>query len=176
MITNRSVFLICFAERYFSGSKSLTSAATLEEKYCGSTCVTRAVPLFPLRTEAHASSTLFPIGVRQPTPVRTTRCCMLIKKSGWNHEESFALFGGAFFFNVLNGISDGLNFFRFLVWNLNSEFFFECHNEFDRIEGVCTQIVDKRCFRRYLFCLDSQLFDYDLGDFILYGHSQSSLD
>ncbi len=43
-------------------------------------------------------------------------------------------------FDVIDGVFDGFNFLGILVWDLDVEGFFELHDEFDDVEGVCAEI------------------------------------
>src|SRR5262249_17226062 len=60
---------------------------------------------------------------------------------------------------VLDCVANARNLFRGFIGNLNIELLFESHNEFNGIERIRTQIVDKTGVRRYLCLIHSQLID-----------------
>ena len=51
-------------------------------------------------------------------------------------------------------VAHGQNGFRGIVWNLAAELFLEGHDEFDRVEGVGSQIVHERRIRRHFLFID----------------------
>jgi hypothetical protein len=70
-------------------------------------------------------------------------------------------------FNVIDGLSDGLDLFRFLVGDRKFEFVFEFHHEFYGVEGVGVQIIDEMGFASDLAFIHAHLFADDLDDFLL---------
>jgi len=68
----------------------------------------------------------------------------------------------------LNRLPNGLDFFGCIIWNIDLKLFLEFHDQLDRIEGVGTEIVDKRSLERDLLLTDTQLgcndIDYSILD------------
>ena len=68
----------------------------------------------------------------------------------------------------LNRLPNGLDFFGCIIRNIDLKLFLEFHDQLDRIEGVGTEIVDKRSLERDLFLTDTQLgcndIDYSILD------------
>jgi len=48
------------------------------------------------------------------------------------------------FFDKLDCVAEGLNVFSRIIGDLDAELFFERHDQFNRVEAVCAQIVDER--------------------------------
>jgi hypothetical protein len=67
-------------------------------------------------------------------------------------------------FDVFNDVSDGLQFFRVLIRNLNGKFFFKGHDQFHNVERIGPQIFDERRLGRDLLGIYPQLFDNDVLD------------
>tara|TARA_R110002124_G_scaffold10096_8_gene50905 strand:- start:7456 stop:7923 length:468 start_codon:yes stop_codon:yes gene_type:complete len=75
-----------------------------------------------------------------------------------------------------NGIAEGLNAFRSVIWNLDREFFFKGHHQLDLVERVSTQIVDKASLLDNLLGIHVKVFHNDLADPISdIAHSLTSL-
>src|SRR5207237_983947 len=58
-------------------------------------------------------------------------------------------------------IADGEDGLRGIVGNFTAELFLEGHDQFDRIEAVGTEVVDKARRFRYLFGFHAQVLHYD---------------
>src|SRR3546814_8948692 len=70
-------------------------------------------------------------------------------------------------FDIVDRVLDGGDLFRRIVGDLDAEFLFERHHQFDDIEAVGTQIVDEARFLGHLLGFDAEMFDDDL--FHLFG-------
>src|SRR5262245_28975434 len=73
--------------------------------------------------------------------------------------------------DVLDRFLDAGDLFRILVGDFDAELLFERHHEFDRVEGVGTQVVDERRIRRDLFLIHPELLHDDALDLFRYRHS-----
>lgn len=67
----------------------------------------------------------------------------------WVRGETAEKSGGMIFWllsalaiDVSDDVADGLEFFGIFVWDFDSEFFFEGHDELDGIEGIGTEIFN----------------------------------
>ena len=78
-------------------------------------------------------------------------------------------------FNIIDGILHGSNLLGVFVRNIDIEGFFERHHQFDNIERIGSEIIDKRRSAIDLIFVDSQLFDNDLLNSLLYRHESSKL-
>ena len=65
-------------------------------------------------------------------------------------------------FNESNGVADSLDLFSFFVGDSDAEFFFEVHDEFYGVEGVCTEVGDEACGFSYFFGLYAELIYHDV--------------
>ena len=65
-------------------------------------------------------------------------------------------------FDELDGIADGLNGLRRIVRNLDSELFFEGHDQLDRVEAVRAEVVNEARFRLHLVGVHAEMLDDDL--------------
>jgi len=72
-------------------------------------------------------------------------------------------------FDVLDDITDGLQFFRVFIGNFDAKFFFEGHDELNCVEGICSQIFDEGCGGCDLFGIHAELLDDDIFDFFFNG-------
>src|SRR6266850_2059318 len=135
----RSMRRASFGDRYAATSKFFTSPAIWLESGLASKCVMRPMPDLPARTLDQASATVLPIGQTIPNPVTTTR----------RRLKSTPAVGGESGFlgvsvHVVDGLLDRGDLFSFLIRNLRLEFLFESHHEFDGVERVRAEVVDKR--------------------------------
>jgi hypothetical protein len=64
--------------------------------------------------------------------------------------------------DVVDGLLDRRDVLGVLVRNLGLEFFFECHHQFDGVQGVGAEVVDERRFGETSSSLTPKLFDDDL--------------
>ena len=69
-----------------------------------------------------------------------------------------------FLFDILDGLGNFLNFFRVFIGNFHVEFFLKRHHQFDRIQGVGPQILDKGRVGDDVFFFHTQLFCNDLSN------------
>ena len=49
-------------------------------------------------------------------------------------------------YDVFNSVANSCHFACFFVWDCNTEFFFNFHNEFYNVQRVCAQVVNESCF------------------------------
>src|SRR5438477_2178108 len=71
------------------------------------------------------------------------------------------------FFDVVDHVADGLQFFSIFVWHFDGKFLFERHHQFHDIERIGAQVLDKRRLRRNLLRIYSELLDDDVLDLFL---------
>ena len=69
-------------------------------------------------------------------------------------------------FDIINHLTDGLQFLRVLVGHFDPKLFFKGHYQFHYIERVCAQILNERGLRRDLFRVDAELLDDDVLDLL----------
>jgi hypothetical protein len=65
------------------------------------------------------------------------------------------------FGDELDRVAKGLDRIRSVIGDLDAEFFFECHDQFDRVEAVRTEIVDERGFVDDFVLFNAQVFHND---------------
>ena len=94
-------------------------------------------------------------------PVTTTRRFMRIRQA----EECFGVLDGLG--DMVDGLSDGLDFLRHVVGDVDVELLFEFHHQFDRIQRVGAQIVDERGFAGDLVFADAKLLGNDINNALL---------
>src|ERR1044072_2647425 len=100
-------------------------------------------------------STPSPSGVTIPMPVMTTRliarppCCRRRSGLGVALDEA-------------DSVADGLDLLGGIVGNLDAEFLFERHHQFDGIQAVGTQVVDELGIFLDLRRFDAQMLHDDL--------------
>ena len=70
--------------------------------------------------------------------------------------------GGVRLVDIFDRVTDGDDGFCCVIGNLNAEFLFERHDQFDGIEAVGAQIFDEGRIVRDLVGVDIQMFDNDL--------------
>src|SRR5437879_2727759 len=71
------------------------------------------------------------------------------------------------FFDVVDHVADGLQFFSIFVRHFYGKFLFERHHQFHDIERIGAQVLDKRRLRRNLLRIHAELFDDDVLDLFL---------
>src|SRR5450755_871112 len=91
----------------------------------------RPTPPSPASRALQTLSVVLPTPQIRPIPVTTTLRTNLL--------AAFRVLS-----NVVDGILHGTDFFRLFVGNFDVKGFFEGHNQFDRVQRVRAQIVDKR--------------------------------
>src|SRR5262245_3112794 len=77
-------------------------------------------------------------------------------------------------FNIRYRLTHRLNLFSLVVWNRNVKLFFEFHHQFDGVEAIGSQIIDKRCVLADLILAHSHLIAHDLTNTFFNGHGLSS--
>src|SRR3990172_7095461 len=155
-----SIFLMSFFSKYWKGSKPLTSPAIRAANGAGSKRVIVRIPLRPAVRPSKFSSVPIPTGDSRPTPVTTTR---LLKP------PPLLLLGVSF--DVLDGFLHPSDLLGVLIRNLDAEFLFEGHDEFDRVERIRAAVVHERRIRRHFVFVDAQLLHDDLLDLVRNRHS-----
>src|SRR5690349_3584394 len=95
----------------------------------------RFAPLLLARILAQVVSTPHPRGLTVPSPVTTTRRSSIPANPRLISADGLG--------QVRYGITEGLDRLGCVVRDLDREFFFEGHHQFDLIEGIGTQIVDE---------------------------------
>ena len=63
--------------------------------------------------------------------------------------------------DVPDNVSHTSELFSVFVWNLDGELFLECHDEFNRIKGIYTEILNEASIRGQHFGLNAELLDND---------------
>src|SRR3954447_379083 len=66
--------------------------------------------------------------------------------------------------NIFDGIADGQDRLRSIVWDLDAELLFEGHHELDRVQTVGAKVVDEACRFRDLVGLHAKMLDNDFLD------------
>lgn len=66
--------------------------------------------------------------------------------------------------DVFDDVADGLQFLGVFIGNFHAELFLEGHDEFDRIERIRSEVLDKRGGRRHLLGIHAKFFDDDFFD------------
>src|SRR5882672_980929 len=154
----RSMRRASFGDRYAATSKFFTSPAIWLESGLASKCVMRPMPDLAARTLDQASATVLPIGQTIPKPVTTTR--RRLKSTPAVGESGFL----GVSVHVVDGLLDRGDLFGFLIRNLRLEFLFESHHEFDGVERVRAEVVDKRGSALDLRIVHPELFRDDFFD------------
>ena len=72
----------------------------------------------------------------------------------------------AVFLDVTDHVTHGLKLFSLLVRDVNTELFFERHDEFDGIKRVGSKVFNELGFGGDLLWIDSELLDDDVPDFV----------
>jgi hypothetical protein len=63
--------------------------------------------------------------------------------------------------DYVDGVLNCLNFFSSVVWNFDSKFFFECHNQLHGVQAVCAQIIYEAVIGFNLVCICAKVFCRD---------------
>src|SRR3954452_20858748 len=98
-----------------------------------------AAPERPASSPCQVDSTSVPTGVTSPRPVTTTRCVKLFPD---------------LLVEIRHGIADGAELLRFLVRDIDVEFFLESHDQLDGVEAVGAEVLHKASVVGQLFPLD----------------------
>src|ERR1051325_4258576 len=69
--------------------------------------------------------------------------------------------------DIVISVPHTLNLLSILVGNLNAKLFFKTHHEFDRVQRVGAEVVDKSRIRRDLVLIHTQLVDDNLFYLVL---------
>src|SRR6185503_19147091 len=130
----------------------------------------------------HVSSTVLPTGVTRPRPVITTRRVKseLLGKSlslaaderGQTHICAYSRSSAAKFLllvlvDVVISVPHTLNLLSIFVGNFNAKLFFKTHHEFDRVQRVGAEVVDKSRVWRDFVLIDTKLIDDNLFYLVL---------
>src|SRR5215467_4617941 len=133
-----SIFLTSFLSNQRRGSKFLTSPAILVGNWVVSKRVIVETPLRPSQRPFHVSSVPVPSAVTNPTPVTTTLLFCKMKNL------YFPVLGlGKVALNVVDGILHRRDLFGIFIGDFHAESFFERHDEFDGVQRIRAEIVDK---------------------------------
>src|SRR5690606_7045423 len=119
--------------------------------------VIRRQALRPESSSRQPCSAPTPKGETRPMPVTTTRLTTALPDVTVTAGRS-----GRSLVDILYGVANGQDGLGRVVGNLDAEFFFERHDEFDRIKAVGAQIVDEAGRFGDLIRIDTEVFDYDL--------------
>src|SRR5438445_3836306 len=113
-----------------------------------------------------------PKGLTTPKPVMTTLLSIQLPdikikgQPGLTSAEAApgksARLLGADFVDVLDHIAHTLQLFCFLVGNFMAEFFFQRHDQFDCIQGIGAQVLDKFRVGSNLIGINAELLHYNL--------------
>src|SRR5579864_453485 len=152
----------------------------------------RLTPLRPAMSRCHVGSMPLASGVTMPRPVTTTRLIIGTPgirpdrgdlpcprpQINVRHPIWYGCHGRAqmscndgrrprrsafgVLFEELDRVADGQNGLRRVVGNLATEFLFEGHDEFDRVEAIGAEIIDEAGVIRDLVGLDAQMLHDDL--------------
>src|SRR4029078_11085440 len=134
-------------------------------------------PLLPSVRRFQVSSTPVAIGEPTPTPVtpplRIKSCSPIRQRGGktsgllpprcnqWPSPRGGNPYpSSGTLFNELDSIADGLDRFGRVIGDLDAELLFERHDEFNRIEAVGAEIVDKAGFRIHLLVTHAPGLDH----------------
>src|ERR1700683_3637511 len=170
--------------KYGVKSSPLISPPKCVGKLLVSKRVIGAMPLRPATIDAHAAETSLPTGDTIPRPVTTTRRLLNgdssngCLNSGHGRRPSkfevlsllqlqWVLGLALVRIVIVDGLLNRGNFFGILVRDFSLEFLFECHDQFNRVQRVCTQVVDERGVIGDFFFFDAQLFGHDLLNLLL---------
>ena len=93
-----------------------------------------------------------------PTPKRPS---LPVQRRRRTRSKRFVL--GDRLFDVVDGLTDGLDLFRRVVGDVDVELFFEFHHQFDGVQGVSPQIVDERGLAVDLVLADAKLLGDDIN-------------
>ena len=52
------------------------------------------------------------------------------------------------------GLTDGFNALEIFFWYFNAALFFKSHNEFNKVETVCVEVVTEASLFGYFCCID----------------------
>jgi len=72
---------------------------------------------------------------------------------------------GLSFLDVRDDVANADQLLGFFVGDLNTEFLFNSHNEFNCVKGIGAKIFDHFWLGRYLISGDAELLHDDFGDF-----------
>jgi hypothetical protein len=134
-------------------------------------------PLSPLSSRVQVASTPQPSGVSIPIPVTTTRLMAGSERIYCRRRTAYSLklltseaieqprrtrsaFG--VLFKKFNRVANGQNGFSGIVGDLAAKFFFEGHNELNRVEAVGAKIIDKAGLIVHLVGFYAQVLHDDL--------------
>src|ERR1700754_459492 len=132
--------------------KPFTSPAKWQAKALASNLVIVAMPDLPATMLAHPSATVLPTGQTRPSPVTTTRRRLMVALS----------------LRVGLGVVDRQlhrrDLLGFLVGDLDAEFVFQRHHQFDRVERVRAQVGHEGLVVGHVGFGNAELFGNDFLD------------
>src|SRR5262245_46111581 len=120
----------------------------------------RVTPDFPARMLFQASGTRLPTGEMIPRPVTTT-----LRLDKWAPGRPSSGLGVGL--DVVDGLLDRGDLFRFLVGNPGLELFLERHHQFHRVERIRAEVVDERGLVLDVRLVHAQLLGNYLFDTLL---------
>src|SRR5579859_2205437 len=133
-----------------------------------SKCSMARSPETPLVRRSQLALWPMPSGVTMPRPVTTTRL-MRSLDSALSKKRRRAARAAArrpyrlrMRLDEVDRILDGQDLLGGIVGNLTTEFFFEGHDQFHRVEAVRPQIIDEARRLGHLGLFDTQMLDNDL--------------
>src|SRR5260370_5514700 len=151
---------------YSAGSNPFTSPAIRQLKPVESKAVIGAMLFTACRMAFQTHSVPIPTEVSNPTTVTTTL------RDKWDSGKCprLLLLG----LDVVDGVLNGRDLFGVLVGNVQVERFLKRHHQFDDVERIGAQVIDKtRCGIDLRF-IHAELLDDDLFDLLLYGHEPAT--
>src|SRR5688572_28196158 len=156
-----SSFLTSFFDTNWRGSKFLTTPPKRVAYAEASKLVIGPIPIRPAHKASQFASVPIPTEEIRPTPVMTTR---RVKS-----RPVLLLLGVRF--DVAHRVLDARDLLGILVGDLDAEFLFERHDQFNGIEGIGPQVVHERRIGRHFVFVHAELFHDDFLYLICNGHS-----
>src|SRR6185295_15699020 len=117
--------------------------------------------LRPASKVDQTSSLVLPAPQIRPIPVITTRRFKTAYLPNQSHADATSL---RMFLDVIDRVANALNLLGVLVRDFDGEFFFESHNQLDRVERVGAEIIDEPRVCGHFALVDSEFID----DYLFY--------
>ena len=70
--------------------------------------------------------------------------------------------------DVIDGVLNGANVLRLFVWDFDIKLFFHVHHEFNQVQRISAQVIDKRCLGNDLRSFLVELLSDDIANSVLY--------
>src|SRR3954452_5894799 len=176
---NVSDFLTSFFSIQSSALKPGTSPAIRQAYALASNFVIGPMPERPSTSPCQVGSLPTPSGEIIPIPVTTTRRLVMRlrianaegernqsrgrhgrkARAGWALPKLRRVTG--IVGDVVDGVPDGLDLLGLIIGNLDSELFFEGHDQLDGVERVRSEVFDERRFGLHFLSIDTELLDDD---------------